>query len=53
MQLPEDGPFHKVRLWVSQFYNPREKAPAILARVEGKHFARGTPEFGVSDAPDP
>jgi 3-ketosteroid 9alpha-monooxygenase subunit A len=53
MQLPSDGPFRQSRVWYSQFYNPRDKAAAILARVEGKHFARGTPEFGVTDAPDP
>jgi 3-ketosteroid 9alpha-monooxygenase subunit A len=53
MQLPSDGPFRQSRVWYSQFYNPRDKAAAIISRVEGKHFARGTPEFGASAAPDP
>jgi 3-ketosteroid 9alpha-monooxygenase subunit A len=43
MQVPEDGPFHKVRLWASQFYNPRAKRAAILAQAEGFHGARGMP----------
>lgn len=43
LQIPEDGPFHKVKLWVSQFYNPRAKVPEILARAEGFHGAGGTP----------
>jgi 3-ketosteroid 9alpha-monooxygenase subunit A len=43
MQLPEDGPFHKVRLWTSQFYNPRSQTPAILKRAEGFHGAGTMP----------
>jgi 3-ketosteroid 9alpha-monooxygenase subunit A len=43
MQLPEDGPFHKVRLWVSQFYNPRGKAAEIIRRAEGFHGAGDMP----------
>ncbi len=43
MQLPEDGPFHKVRLWTSQFYNPRDKTAEILRRAEGFHGAGDTP----------
>lgn len=43
LQIPEDGPFHKVKLWASQFFNPRSKVPAILAQVEGLHGARGVP----------
>jgi 3-ketosteroid 9alpha-monooxygenase subunit A len=43
MQLPEDGPFHKVKLWVSQFYNPRASVAEILARAEGFHGAGGMP----------
>lgn len=36
MQIPADGPYGKVRLWYSQFYNPREKAPQIHNRVNGQ-----------------
>ena len=43
LQIPEDGPFHKVRLWASQFYNPRAETAAILAQCEGLHGARGIP----------
>jgi 3-ketosteroid 9alpha-monooxygenase subunit A len=43
MQLPEDGPFHKVKLWISQFYNPRSRTAEILARAEGFHGAGGMP----------
>jgi 3-ketosteroid 9alpha-monooxygenase subunit A len=43
LQLPEDGPFHKVKLWVSQFYNPRAKAADILRRAEGFHGAGDMP----------
>jgi len=43
LQLPEDGPFHKVKLWASQFYNPRSMTPDILRRAEGFHGAGGMP----------
>lgn len=36
MQIPADGPYGKVRLWYSQFYNSREKAAAIRNRVRGQ-----------------
>jgi 3-ketosteroid 9alpha-monooxygenase subunit A len=35
LQIPEDGPFGKGRIWYSQFFNPRSKAAAIQARVNG------------------
>jgi 3-ketosteroid 9alpha-monooxygenase subunit A len=41
MQLPTDGPFAQSRVWYSQFYNPRAKVPAIVARVQGLHAVRG------------
>jgi len=37
LQVPTDGPFHKGRIWYSQFYNPRAKAAEIQKRVNGVH----------------
>lgn len=37
LQIRDDGPFHKERLWHRQFYNPRARAPEIHARVNGVH----------------
>lgn len=37
LQIPDDGPFHKGRLWYRQFFNPREKAGELRARVNGSH----------------
>jgi 3-ketosteroid 9alpha-monooxygenase subunit A len=45
MQLPTDGPFWQARTWYSQFFNPRDRAPAILERVKGVHGVRGVPGF--------
>jgi len=53
MQLPGDGPFRQSRTWYSQFFNPRAKAAEIVARVRGKHFARGTPPFALPSAAGP
>ena len=50
MQMPGDGPFRQSRIWYSQFYNPRAKAPEIAGRVAGKHFAKGMPPFGSTEA---
>jgi 3-ketosteroid 9alpha-monooxygenase subunit A len=35
LQIPEDGPYNKGRIWYSQFFNARVKAPLIQARVNG------------------
>lgn len=35
MAIPADGPYGKVRSWYKQFYNPRDKAEALQARVNG------------------
>jgi 3-ketosteroid 9alpha-monooxygenase subunit A len=43
MQVSTDGPFNKSRIWYSQFYNPRERAPQILERVTGVHGVKGCP----------
>ena len=39
LQIPDDGPFHKQRIWYKQFYNPREKAPEFQGRVNGVHVS--------------
>jgi 3-ketosteroid 9alpha-monooxygenase subunit A len=36
MQIPADGPYGKVRVWYSQFYNSRDKTAAIQQRVQGQ-----------------
>lgn len=41
MQVPADGPYGKVRIWYSQFYNPRENAAAIQKRARGKIVTLG------------
>ena len=43
LQLPTDGPFHKVRLWYRQFYNPCARAPDIHRQVNGRHYVKGMP----------
>jgi 3-ketosteroid 9alpha-monooxygenase subunit A len=50
MQLPSDGPFRQARVWYSQFFNPRDKAPQILKRVAGVHGVRGVPGLGQAEA---
>ena len=37
MQVPDDGPFHKERIWYRQFYNPRTRAAEFHTRVNGVH----------------
>jgi 3-ketosteroid 9alpha-monooxygenase subunit A len=37
MQVPDDGPFHKERIWYKQFYNPRARAGEFQSRVNGIH----------------
>ena len=39
-----DGPFDKLRIWYRQFYNPRARAEAFQARVNGHYVTRGTSE---------
>lgn len=39
LQVQDDGPFHKGRIWHRQFYNPREKAGDIRKRVNGVHVS--------------
>lgn len=39
LQVPDDGPFHKERIWYKQFYNPREKAHEFHKRVNGVHVS--------------
>ena len=42
MMVRGDGPFHKVRIWYKQFYNPRARAPEFQARVNGLIETEGT-----------
>ena len=37
LQVPDDGPFHKGRIWYRQFYNPRARACEFQARDNGVH----------------
>jgi 3-ketosteroid 9alpha-monooxygenase subunit A len=39
LQIPDDGPFHKQRIWYRQFYNPRDKAADYQGRVNGIHVS--------------
>jgi 3-ketosteroid 9alpha-monooxygenase subunit A len=50
MQLPGDGPFRQSRVWYSQFYNPRDKADGIVARVAGIHTSKNWPPFTAEAA---
>jgi len=40
LQIPADGPFHKVRTWYRQFYNPRGKVKDFTSKVNGIHTSR-------------
>ena len=42
MMVQGDGPFHKVRIWYKQFYNPRARAVDYQKRVNGTIVTRGT-----------
>jgi len=42
MQVPDDGPFHKERIWYKQFFNPRARAPEFQNRVNGTHTTLDT-----------
>ncbi|MFD2272784.1 hypothetical protein ACFS07_20810 [Undibacterium arcticum] len=41
LQLPNDGPIHKVRTWYRQFYHPKDRAAEFWREVEGVHTVRG------------
>ena len=38
MQIKSDGPFHKVREWYRQFYNPRVEAAERQEKVNGTYL---------------
>ena len=38
MQVKSDGPFHKVREWYRQFYNPRAEVADRQAKVNGVYY---------------
>ncbi len=42
MMVKGDGPFHKVRIWYKQFYNPRARAAEFQKRVNGHIVTQGT-----------
>ena len=42
MMVQGDGPFHKLRIWYKQFYNPRARAAEFQTRVNGIYVTRGT-----------
>lgn len=44
MQLKKDGPFRKVREWVSQFYMPREEAKALQQELNGVYPVQDFPQ---------
>jgi 3-ketosteroid 9alpha-monooxygenase subunit A len=49
LQIPEDGPYGKGRIWYSQFFNPRSKTLSIQARVNGiapTKYQGASPEKG-------
>ena len=37
LQIQDDGPFHKGRIWYKQFFNPRARADEFRSRVNGVH----------------
>lgn len=41
LQLPADGPFHKLRQWHKQFYNPRARRAEFHKQVDGVYSIRG------------
>lgn len=49
LQVADDGPFGKARIWYRQFYNPRAQAAQIMSRAEGVHGVLGVPGSASSD----
>ena len=45
LQLPADGPFHAVRAWYRQFFNPRGGIPQD--RIDGIYTVRGKQSMGA------
>jgi 3-ketosteroid 9alpha-monooxygenase subunit A len=43
LQLPDDGPYHRLRQWNRQFYNPRARAAELTRGLDGRYAIRGTP----------
>ncbi|MXO74345.1 Rieske 2Fe-2S domain-containing protein [Altererythrobacter aerius] len=50
LMVKGDGPFHKVRIWYRQFYNPRARAAEFQARVNGEIETSGTRNSPWPDA---
>ncbi|WP_103045140.1 Rieske 2Fe-2S domain-containing protein [Comamonas faecalis] len=45
MFVPQDGPFHKARIWYKQFFNPRAKKAEYLERCEGLYVPKGVTPY--------
>jgi 3-ketosteroid 9alpha-monooxygenase subunit A len=43
LQIVDDGPYHKLRQWYRQFYNPRARVAEITRGVDGLYGIRGFP----------
>jgi 3-ketosteroid 9alpha-monooxygenase subunit A len=43
LQLPDDGPYHRLRQWHRQFYNPLARRAEITRGLNGKYAIRGIP----------
>jgi 3-ketosteroid 9alpha-monooxygenase subunit A len=43
LQIVDDGPYHKLRQWYRQFYNPRTRVAEITRGVDGVYGVRGLP----------
>ena len=50
LMVKGDGPFHKVRIWYKQFYNPRARAAEFQTRVNGVVETAGTSNAPWPDA---
>jgi 3-ketosteroid 9alpha-monooxygenase subunit A len=43
LQIVDDGPYHKLRQWYRQFYNPRARVAEITRGLDGLYGIRGMP----------
>ncbi len=43
LQIVDDGPYHKLRQWYRQFYNPRARVAELTRGVDGRYGIRGMP----------
>lgn len=45
LMVGQDGPFHRLRQWYRQFYNPVADAPKWQERANGHHATSGMPGY--------